>query len=235
MLGATFAAAAPFVPEWQTGFDNGNNVGGLVQAVLAPAGGFGKFLTVVIALFIPSACAPTMYSFASSTMTIHAWFARVPRYVYTIISEAMYVPSRCTFSEFHEVFLQRCPYRMIPVAIVGATHFYTTFVNILNVIGYWSTVFAAIVLVEHFVFRKNDWALYDLSQWNKPRELPLGIAAIFAFLCACGIIVPCMSQVWYVGPIANAGAGDIGVLVGFFLAALLYPVYRAIERAVSRR
>ncbi|KAI0765309.1 purine-cytosine permease [Fomes fomentarius] len=213
MLGATFAAAAPFVPEWQTGFDNGNNVGGLLQAVLAPAGGFGKFLTVVVALFTPSACAPTMYTFASSFMTIHAWFARVPRYVYTIISEAI----------------------LIPVAIVGATRFYTTFVNILNVIGYWSTVFAAIVLVEHFIFRKNIWALYDLSQWNKPRELPPGIAAILAFLCACGIIVPCMSQVWYVGPIANAGAGDIGVLVGFFLAVLLYPVYRAIERAVSRR
>lgn len=124
---------------------------------------------------------------------------------------------------------------LIPVAIVGATHFYETFVNILNVIGYWSTVFAAIVIIEHVVFRKNDWTLYDLSQWSKASELPLGLAAIFAFLCACGIIVPCMSQVWYVGPIANAGTGDIGVLVGFALAAVLYPVYRAVERAVSGR
>ncbi|KAI0746989.1 purine-cytosine permease [Daedaleopsis nitida] len=213
MLGAAFAAAAPVVPEWDAGFDNGNSVGGLVQAVLSPAGGFGKFLTVLIALFTPSACAPTMYTFASSFMTIHAWFARVPRYVYTIISEAI----------------------LIPVAIVGATHFYETFVNILNVIGYWSTVFAAIVIIEHVVFRNNDWTLYDLSQWSKAGELPLGLAAIFAFLCACGIIVPCMSQVWYVGPIANAGTGDIGVLVGFALAAILYPVYRAVERAVSGR
>ena len=89
MLGAAFAAAAPPVLEWEAGFNNGNSVGGLVEAVLSPVGGFGKFLTVVVALFIPSACAPTMYTFASSFMTIHAWLGRVPRYVYTIISEAM--------------------------------------------------------------------------------------------------------------------------------------------------
>ncbi|TBU31408.1 purine-cytosine permease [Dichomitus squalens] len=213
MLGAAFAAAAPGVPEWETGFDNGNSVGGLVEAVLSPAGGFGKFLTVVIALFIPSACAPTMYTFASSFMTIHAWLGRVPRYIYTIISEAI----------------------LIPVAIVGATHFYTTFVDILNAIGYWSTIFAAIVIVEHLTFRHNDWEWYDLSQWNRPRELPLGLAAIFAFLCAAGIIVPCIDQAWYVGPIANTGTGDIGVIVGFALAVICYPVYRAIERALSGR
>lgn len=91
MLGAAFAAAAPGVPSWEAGFEQGNNVGGLIQAVLSPSGGFGKFLTVLLALSIPSACAPTMYTFASSFMTIHAWFARVPRYVYTFISEAMCV------------------------------------------------------------------------------------------------------------------------------------------------
>ena len=88
MIGAAFAAAAPAVPSWEAGFDNGNNVGGLIQAILSPAGGFGKFLTVVVALFVPSTCAPTIYTFASSFMTIHACFARVPRYVYAVISEA---------------------------------------------------------------------------------------------------------------------------------------------------
>ncbi|CDO75439.1 hypothetical protein BN946_scf184693.g8 [Trametes cinnabarina] len=213
LLGAAFAAAAPGVPSWNAGFDEGNSVGGLLEAVLSGAGGFGKFLTVLVALSIPSACAPTMYTFASSLMTIHVWFARVPRYVYTIISEAI----------------------LIPVAIVGATHFYTTFVDVLSVIGYWSTVFAAIVLVDHFVFRKNDWSRYDISQWCRPRQLPLGIAATLAFLCACGLIVPCMSQAWYVGPIARSGTGDIGILVGFAIAAMLYSILRAGELAISGR
>ena len=124
---------------------------------------------------------------------------------------------------------------MIPVAVVGATHFYTTFTEVMNAIGYWSTVFAVIVIAEHLIFRRNNWERYDLSHWNKPRELPLGLAAIFAFLCAIGIIVPCIDQAFYVGPIANAGTGDIGVIVGFVLAAICYPVYRAIERVFSGR
>ena len=126
-------------------------------------------------------------------------------------------------------------HRLIPVAIVGATHFYNTFVDVMNVIGYWSTVFAAIVLAEHLVFRKSDWERYDLSQWCKSRELPPGAAATLAFLGACGIIVPCMAQVWYTGPVANAGTGDIGILVGFVLAAILYPVFRVVEKAACGR
>lgn len=63
MLGAAFAAASPAVPSWTEGFGNGNNVGGLFAAILSPLGGFGKFLVVLVALSVPSACAPTMYTF----------------------------------------------------------------------------------------------------------------------------------------------------------------------------
>ena len=41
----------------------GNNMGRLIAAVLAPAGGFGKFLLVLIALSTSAACAPSIYSF----------------------------------------------------------------------------------------------------------------------------------------------------------------------------
>ncbi|OCH88374.1 cytosine-purine permease [Obba rivulosa] len=209
MLGAAFAASAASVPSWNTGFDDGNNVGGLIEAILSPAGGFGKFLTVLVALSIPSACAPTMYTFGSSFMTITPFAARIPRYVYTIISEAI----------------------LIPVAIIGAIHFYSTFVDVISIIGYWSTVFAAIVLCEHVLFRRNSFARYDLRDFNTPRRLPLGAAALLAFLCAFGVIIPCMSQVWYTGPIARAGTGDIGIFVGFGVACVLYPALRAVERA----
>lgn len=72
-LGAVFAATAPAVPSWQLGFNNGENIGGLISAILAPAGGFGKCLVVLLALSVPSACAPTMYifglSFTSASLT----------------------------------------------------------------------------------------------------------------------------------------------------------------------
>lgn len=56
------------------------------------------------------------------------------------------------------------------------------------------------------------------------------MAALLSFLGACGIIVPCMSQVFYEGPISKAGSGDIGVIVGFLSAIGLYTVSRSIEK-----
>ena len=49
-------------------------------------------------------------------------------------------------------------------------------------IGYWSTVFATIVLLEHVLFRRGDWARYDLAEFDQPRRLPFGAAALLAFL-----------------------------------------------------
>jgi len=63
MLGAALAAAALGIPSWESGFDGGNNMGGLLSAVLSPSGGFGKFVLVLIALSTSCACAPTMYTF----------------------------------------------------------------------------------------------------------------------------------------------------------------------------
>ncbi|KAH6880978.1 cytosine-purine permease, partial [Coprinopsis sp. MPI-PUGE-AT-0042] len=213
MLGAALAAASPGIEDWQTGFDNGNDVGGLIGAILQPAGGFGKFLIVMLALSVPSACAPTMYTFGMSFMAISPIFAKIPRYVYAIVAEAI----------------------LIPVAILGATRFYGTLVNILSVIGYWSTAFATIVLVEHFHFRRGDFANYHIPAYNDPSSLPLGIAAVLAFLCAFGLIIPSMSQVWYVGPIANAGTGDIGILTGGASAALFYTAFRSVEKRLTRK
>ncbi|KAG6865557.1 hypothetical protein C0991_001561 [Blastosporella zonata] len=139
-------------------------------------------------------------------MSIAPVFAGVPRYVFAIVSEAI----------------------LIPVALVGAKRFYGTIVNILSIIGYWSTAFAAIVIAEHLIFRKRDFRRYNVEDWDKPEKLPSGIAAILAFAGAIGIIVPCMSQVWYVGPIARS-SGDIGILTGFVVAGGLYSLLRFLE------
>ncbi|KAF9461710.1 cytosine-purine permease [Collybia nuda] len=207
MLGAAFAAASPAVPSWSDGFGNGNNVGGLFAAILLPVGGFGKFLLVLVALSVPAACAPTMYTFGTSFMAIAPIFAKVPRYLFIIVSEAI----------------------LVPVAIVGATRFYTVLVNILSVIGYWSIVFSGIILTEHFVFRRHKFSNYHTEDWDNAKLLPTGFAAVFAFFGAFGIIVPSMSQTWYIGPIANAGTGDIGIITGFIVAIGLYILLRGIE------
>ena len=86
------------------------------------------------------------------------------------------------------------------------------------------------MLCEHFVFRQCDFSQYNIDDWDNPHQLPLGAAAALAFVGAFGIIVPSMSQAWYTGPIANAGTGDIGVLTGFVVSAVLYLVLRTVER-----
>lgn len=101
-----------------------------------------------------------------------------------------------------------------------------------GVIGYWSTIFAAIVLTEHFLFRKNDFNSYRIQDWNKPSKLPIGIAALLSFLGGFGMVIPSMSQVWYAGPIARAGTGDIGLLAGAIVGAVLYAILRALEKRI---
>jgi len=212
-LGVVFAASAMAVPSWQAGFQDGTNPGGLVRAVLRRAGPFGDFLTVLVALTIPSVLAPMMYVFGTSLMTVGSWAGKVPRYVYLVLSQII----------------------VIPVAIIGAKSFFATFVDVLNYVGYWTTIWAVILVLEHLIFRKSTWSNYDIKDWNKPRKLPLGVAAVVSFLCGCGIIVPSMAQVWYTGPIAKAGTGDIGVLTGSAVVILTYPPLRALEKRLSGR
>lgn len=98
-----------------------------------------------------------------------------------------------------------------------------------GIIGYWTASFSAIIVVEHVVFRRAQFWRYNVDDWKDARRLPLGVAAALAFFGSFGIIIPCMSQVWYVGPVARAGTGDIGIFTGFVSAAVLYLVLRAAE------
>ena len=124
---------------------------------------------------------------------------------------------------------------LIPVGIIGAVSFYETFVDVLSIIGYWSTVWAVIVLTEHFIIRRNTWARYDMTAWNRARKLPWGLAAVAAFAMSFAIIIPSMSQAWYTGPIAKSGTGDIGILAGSGVAFVLYLAFRTLEASYVGR
>ncbi|KAG1902473.1 cytosine-purine permease [Suillus fuscotomentosus] len=215
VLGAAFAAAAPSVPAWNVGFDNSSSVGGLLHSVLLPTGAFGKILTALVALSISSACALPIYTFSNSFMAIATWFAAVPRWVYILLSEGI----------------------LIPVAIIGAKRFYATFVDVLNIIGYWSSIFSAIILTEHMLFRRASFSedQYPITIWASYALLPSGIPAVVAFVCACGALVPFMSQAWYVGPVARQGSGDVGVFVGFVVGVITYALARRFEQMLHKK
>ncbi|EAU81390.1 purine-cytosine permease [Coprinopsis cinerea okayama7 len=211
-LGAAVAvAASTSVPEWQQAYEGGD-VGGLLHAMLSPVGGFGKFLTVLLALSVAGNICATAYSASITLQAFAPWLVVVPRYVFAIITTGI----------------------VVALAIPGAHRFYDTLVNFLGLIGYWASAFIAVLLVEHHYFRKNDPRNYDAESWDTPSKLPSGIAAIAACLMSVALIVPCMHQVWFTGPIAEK-TGDIGFEVAFVITVIFYVPFRMIERRIQGR
>lgn len=81
---------------------------------------------------------------------------------------------------------------------------------------------------------------YNPEFYDRPKNLPPGIAAVLAFCCGVAGMVTGMSQVWWVGPIAlSAGeapyGGDVGFELGFAFAATGYLILRPIEMRIFRR
>lgn len=205
-LGAAIAGALPNNPDWVAAYDK-NLVGGVLAAMLSSAGGFGKFCVVVLSLTLLGNTAGTMYAITLNFQTLVPWLVRVPRYVFAIVVTAI----------------------VIPVAIQAADEFFLNLENFVGLIGYWSAAFVGIVATEHLVFRGGRADSYDHSIWSDWRQLPIGLAAIGSGILCFGLVIPCMAQVWWTGPIAET-TGDIGFEVALILSALLYVPLRWTEK-----
>lgn len=205
-LGAAIGGAIPSIPDWEQGYNN-NLVGGTMAAMLARAGGFGGFVVVVLALTLLGNLAGTMYSITLNFQTLVPWLTHVPRYVFSVVVTAV----------------------VIPVSIRAAVDFFDNLENFVGLIGYWSAAFISVVIAEHWVFRKGDCLAYDHAVWDDARRLPTGIPAIAASVLVFGLVVPCMAQIWFTGPIAKI-TGDIGFEVALALTPILYVPMRWLER-----
>ena len=49
ILGAAIGGATPNVPSWMAGYES-NYASGVLAAMMHPAGGFGRFVTVIFAV-----------------------------------------------------------------------------------------------------------------------------------------------------------------------------------------
>lgn len=78
------------------------------------------------------------------------------------------------------------------------------------------------------MFRKQNCDTYDHAIWNSCKNLPTGIAALGAAILSFGLVIPCMSQVWYTEPFAET-TGDIRFEVALVLSAILYVPMRMLE------
>ncbi|ORY08076.1 permease for cytosine/purines, uracil, thiamine, allantoin-domain-containing protein [Clohesyomyces aquaticus] len=206
LLGIGLASGMLTNTAWKEAY--GVSQGALIVEGYKPLGGFGSFCGVIVALGLVANLIPPTYSSGIDAQILGRWAAKVPRVIWNSIGVIIYTVC----------------------ALAGRGHLAEIFTNFLALMGYWVSIWMAIVLEEHYIFRRKtgfNWAV-----WNEPKKLPLGIAALIAFLVGWVGAILCMAQVWYIGPIAKLvgdyGA-DMGNYVGFAWAAVVYSPLRSLE------
>ncbi|KAL2128484.1 hypothetical protein VTI74DRAFT_9116 [Chaetomium olivicolor] len=177
-----------------------------MSEMLEPAGGFGKFILVMLALSVIGNISVSVYSVALNLQMLLPFFAKVHRFVFIMSTMAI----------------------MIPLPIHAAEKWEESLTNFLAVIGYWAGCFDAVLILELMVFRRMDFSTYDHAIWNVARKLPPGIAATGASLVSLALVVPGMAEPWYTGPVAKT-TGDIGFEMAFVVTALSYLPFRWLE------
>ena len=158
---------------------------------------------------------PNDYSFALSTQVLGL---TVRRWILTIVGAVVYVA----------------------VALfLAQSNFSFNLQNFLLVIAYWLGAWNAIILLEHFVFRKGK---YPVEDYESPGKLPVGIAAVVAMVLGLVVAALGVGQQYFVGPLAtalsvcsnspcNPSKGDAVADIGFPLAIvaaiiIYYPLRR---------
>lgn len=114
ILGAAIGGAVPNVPSWQAGYD-ADSSGGVLAAMLKPAGGFGKFVTVVLAFSLIGNVGASTYTVTLNFQVLMPFLIRVPRIFWAGITTAI----------------------VIPVSIKAAHSFFNSLENFLGIISYW--------------------------------------------------------------------------------------------------
>ncbi|KAH0431473.1 purine-cytosine permease FCY21 [Colletotrichum camelliae] len=205
IFGAAAGAAVSANDTWAEAYRL-YSVGGIMYTMASPLGGFGKFISVLLAFSMLGLTACSLYSLSISLQSLHPMLSRLPRYLYSVFIVAI----------------------VVPIAIVASSNFYDSLANFLSVVGYWTASYIGIALTEHYHFRRGQYSMYDTSNWDNPDELPFGLAALASLCFSFGLIVPSMDNGWYTGPIALR-TGDLGLELGMALSPLVYIVLRRVE------
>ncbi|KAJ9502721.1 Vitamin B6 transporter [Exophiala xenobiotica] len=204
-----------YMAAW-TNSQGGSGSGALLVQAYLPLGAFGKFCAVIAALGGIANMIPPTYSSGVDFQMLNRYFDKIPRVIWNTLGVVIY----------------------FVCALAGRNHLGVIFTNFLALMGYWVAIWVAILLEEFFIFRKGKMSNYDWHVWNDRQKLPVGIAALIAFLVGWAGAILCMAQVWYIGPIAQLvgeyGA-DMGNYVGFSWAALVYPPLRWLELKKFKR
>ncbi|KAI1324794.1 permease for cytosine/purines, uracil, thiamine, allantoin-domain-containing protein [Xylariaceae sp. FL0255] len=206
--GCVVASALNNKPEWAAIYDD-QGIGFLIQTFLYPRG-FAKFILTLLVLSGINVNVISIYSSAISCQQLARPFARLPRFIWTLMLFVV----------------------ILALALGGRAQLNVYLQDFLGLLGYWSTSYFVIVFSEHMIFRKGNFANYDLEGWNDPERLPHGFAAASAFLIGVVGWVVGMDSTWFVGPIAKqigAYGGDVANELTLVITAVVFLPLRHLE------
>lgn len=241
------------------------SLGGVVGEILIQgAGGFGKFLLVLLAFSTISANIPNSYSGALCIQSLHPALMKIPRVFFVIVFTLIYmvvaIVGREHFSEILSNFSSSA-FHVLPLTDLEANDSPAT------VLAYYTAFLSAIVFLEIFYFRSSRGPLGTSTNWDDVTDyskLPPGYACVASICVTIPPVVMSMAETWYTGPIAKAVTepaspygGDLGecppglgpllrssrltgcVRAGFEMSAVVatvsYFIFRWIEIRVFKR
>ena len=208
IIGVGIATGVPNVPEWTDAYEVSS--GALILATFRGLGGFGDLCVVILALGSVTNNAPCTYAAALTFQVLGRYAKAIPRWMW------------CVFITIIE----------LVCSIAGRNHLFAVFQNFLPVMSYWVSPWLMIVLEEQFLFHYLRGKSFDWTAWEHKKRLPVGLAALFAWLCGWAGAIIGMEQIWYQGPVAlkvgNYG-GDIGAWLSIAFVCVIYPPLRYIE------
>lgn len=206
LFGAGLGSGLEHKLSWSEAYDV--SLGALIVEAYAPLGAFGHFCSVVLALGLISNAVPSTYSAALSFQLMGRWFEQIPRVFWSIVAVIIFTVCAC----------------------VGRDVLFDVFSNFLPLMGYWTLIWVTLTLVEELLFRRHRGG-YDWTAWHDQKRLPIGLAALAAFLVGWVGAVLGMWQTYYTGPLAKlVGEGiDLGMPVGTSWAVIVFIPLRWLE------
>ena len=176
-LGAGLASGITKTASFAKAYETSQ--GALIVEGLSPLGNFGKFLAVVITFSLVANTIGPSYSIGIDFQMLARKAQMVPRFIWNTCGVIIYTVC----------------------AIAGRENLSEIFTNFLALMGYWVAIWVACQLEEQIIFRRKRG--YDWEAWNRKDLLPIGLASLAAFLVGWAGSILCMSQAWYIGPIAG--------------------------------
>ena len=184
--------------------------GALILAAYEGLGRFGGFCVVILAPGSVANNAPSAYSAANSFQALGRYTKAIPRWFWCVI-----------------IFVIE-----LVCSVAGRNSLFAVFQNFMPVMSYWVCPFLTIWIEESIHFRTLRHKPFDWTIWEDKKQLPVGAAALFGFLCGWAGAIVGMYQVWYAGPIAieigNHG-GDIGAWLSIAFCGIIFPPLRYLE------